>query len=222
MNRRHVVLAALLAAVTSPATASATGADILLLKDGRFVEGRKMEQKEGHVVVHFPSGMVEVRDELVDQVLFEGSDEFVPRTDEEKQRYAAGLVPWQGKWVKPAVRKKRLERLIAEKRAEIEEALAHSKWANRYQEETSNFLWHYTVPAHVGEYFKVRTEAYYDKVCKDWKVKRDKKKRQKMPMNCYTNIREFNRTSGGRGALAYFMFLRNYDLNFFYDRLDID
>ena len=110
MNRRHVVLAALVAAVS--ATATASGADILLLKDGRFVEGRKMEQKEGHVAVHFPSGVVQVRDEIVDQVVFEGGAAFVPRTEEEKEKFAKGLVPWEGRWVKPNIRDKKLARRV--------------------------------------------------------------------------------------------------------------
>jgi tetratricopeptide (TPR) repeat protein len=53
-------------------------------------------------------------------------------------------------------------------------------------------------------------------------VKRNNRK-AKLMINFFSDAKEFYRTSGaGGGALAYFMFLGDYDLCVFYDRLDFE
>jgi len=202
--------------------ASPAGADMLLLKDGRVIDGPKLARKEGAVVVSFENGDVTVKEELIHTVIIEGVADFVPKTDEEKEKFEQGLVPFRGKWMKPAQRKREIEKLLEEKRAEVEDARDHSQWGNRHQEETKNFRWDFTIPQHVWERYSDSLEAYYEIFSKDWRVKRDKRK-DKLMINFFGDRKEFNRTSGaGGGALAYFMFLGDYDLCVFYDRLDPD
>ena len=43
--------------------------DILVLKDGRIIDGFEMEQAEGHVIVQLESGNLEIKDNLVDVLL---------------------------------------------------------------------------------------------------------------------------------------------------------
>lgn len=204
-----------LAALSLPVSA-----DVLLLGDGRIIEGPKMEQKEGFVEVHFENGIVNVNDDLINSVIIEGAPDFVPETDEEKVKFEKGLVPYQGKWVKVSKRTKLIEKQIAAELAAVEEAKAHSEWGNRYKAETKNFRWEYTLPQHIAEDLQARLEAYYSAFAKDWRVKRDKRK-TKMMINFFSDAKEFNRTSGASGgALAYFMFLGDYDLCAYYDRLD--
>jgi len=209
------------------ATASAfvpcAAADVLLLKDGRIVDGMSMEQGEGHVVVHFANGDVQVQDELVLTLITDEGDTYEPETDEEKTQFEKGLVPFEGKWIKAAKRDKLIKKRIDEKRAEIEDAMAHSEWGARHIDETPNFRWEFTLPRHVWDRYSGSLEAYYKIFCKDWRIKRDKRKK-KLMINFFGDRKEFNRTSGagGTGALAYFMFLGDYDLCVYYDRLDPD
>lgn len=203
-------------------TTGIASADMLLLKDGRIVDGPKMEQKEGHVLVHFENGDVTVDQGLIQTVVIEGQDDFVPTTDEEKAKFEKGLVPFQGKWMKPAQRQRKIDKILAEQRETVVETKAHSRWGNRYQEETKNFRWAFTIPRHVWERYSASLEAYYQIFSKDWRIKRNKSN-AKLMINFFGDRKEFNRTSGaGGGALAYFMFLGDYDLCCFYDRLDAD
>lgn len=200
--------------------AGSAQADILLLRDGRIVEGKRMERRATGVVIHFENGPVEVSDDLIEDVLIEGETEFVPRTEEEREKHAQGLVPFEGKWMKPAQRERALQKLLADKRASLQDALAHADWGNRYREETKHFRWDFTVPRHVWESYAAKADAYYESFCKDWKVSRDKRK-PKLQINFFADRKEFNRTSGAKGGtLAYFMFLGDYDLCAYYDRTD--
>ena len=198
----------------------AAQADVLLLRDGRIVEGKRMERRGENVLVHFENGPVEVAGALIEDVLIEGETEFVPRTDEEREKHAQGLVPYEGKWVKQAQRERALQKRLAERRAALEDALAHAEWANRYREESKHFRWDFTVPRHVWQAYADKADAYYEAFCKDWKVSRDRRK-PKLQINFFADRKEFNRTSGAKGGtLAYFMFLGDYDLCAYYDRMD--
>ncbi|MEM7518085.1 MAG: hypothetical protein AAF368_14330, partial [Planctomycetota bacterium] len=84
------------------------------------------------------------------------------------------------------------------------------------------FRWEFTIPRHVWDRYSDSLEAYYKAFTKDWRVKRDKRKK-KLMINFFGDRKEYHRTSGAPGgALAYFMFLGDYDLCVFYDRLDGD
>lgn len=217
MRTTLLTAGALLGALTAPALA-----DVLLMKDGRIVEGPKMEQMEDHVVVHFENGDVKVMNDLVRTAIIEGGPDFVPQTDEEKEKFEKGLVPFKDKWVKPAKRDKLIEEELEKQREAIEANKEHSTWGNRYKEESKNFQWEFTIPKHVWERYEGSTEAYYTVFCKDWRIKRDKRK-AKLKINFFANRDEFYRTSGaGGGTMAYFMFLGDYDLCAYYDRTDPD
>jgi len=202
------------------ALAAPVAADVLLLEDGRIIEGPKMEQLEGYVEISFEAGKVQVKDSLVNTLIVEGQPDFVPETDEEKAQFEKGLVPYQGKWIKASKRSKLIEAQVADKLEAIEEAKAHSQWGNRYQKDTKNFAWQYTLPQHIAEGLQNRLEAYYKTFAKEWRIKRDKRK-AKLTINFFGDAKEYSRTSGAPGgALAYFMFLGDYDLCVYYDRLD--
>ena len=182
-----------LALLTSPLQA-----DILLLKDGRVIDGPTMERGEEHCTVHFKNGDVLVPNGWIEDLFLTADLEGLPKN-----------------------RRRSLEKQGQERLEQIEEALAHAEWGQAYEDETTNFRWKYTLPKRVAEMFQDRLESYYKIFAKEWRVKRDKRK-AKMMINFFANRKEFMRTSGaGGGALAYFMFLGDYDLCCFYDRLDM-
>ena len=98
-----------------PLLAGAAGADVMILKDGRILDGLKMEQVGKDVKVHFKNGDLVVPERLIQSVVIEGGPSFVPRTPEEKKKVEKGLVPFGKKWVKPAVRARLVQKRLKEK-----------------------------------------------------------------------------------------------------------
>ena len=82
--------------------------DILCLTDGRVFDGLELRAVDAGIEVTFENGTVLVPEDLVLDALISGATVFVPKTPEEKRKFAEGLVPFDGKWVSP----KRRERLV--------------------------------------------------------------------------------------------------------------
>jgi hypothetical protein len=209
-------------ALASAAPALA-GDNYLLLRDGRIVRGPEMAQKEGFVEVKFKAGVVEVPDTLVAGLLLADQElTFEPRNEEERAQFEKGFVKVDGRWERVRNLRKDAEKRAKDQIAAAEDALKHNEWMTRYQEESTHFQWHYTVPKFVAERYKRAGDAYFEIFARDWKIKRDKSK-PKLMINFFANSKEYYRTSGAPpGALAYFMFVGNYDLCVYYDRTDPD
>lgn len=185
----HTIVGALLFAPAAPA-------DILLTKDGRIVDGPRMERVEGHLVVHFENGEVRVPEAMVQDAFLAAELDDLPRS-----------------------RRRQLEEQLERRRAEIEDARAHSVWGNAYANETDHFEWKYTIPRHIALGLQQRFEAYFEYFEKEWKLKFDR--RQKLPINFYRERKQFQRVANASGGtLAYFRFVPPYDLNAYYDRTD--
>ena len=132
-------------------------ADILLLKDGRVIDGPTMERGEESCTIHFENGDILVPNDWVEDLFLAADLENLPKN-----------------------RRRSLEKQGEERLEQIEEALAHAEWGNAYEEETSNFRWKYTLPKRVAELFQDRLESYYKIFAKEWRVKRDKRKKKMM------------------------------------------
>lgn len=210
-------------AALAPSTHAREGENFLLLRDGRIVRGPEMAQKEGFVEVKFQAGVVEVPDALVAGLLLADQElQFAPKSEEERAQFEKGFVKVNGRWERVRNLRKDAEKRAQDQLAAAEDALKHNEWRSRYQEESAHFRWEYTVPKFVAERFKRAADAYFEIFARDWKVKRDKSK-PKLMINFFANRKEFHRTGGAPGgALAYFMFVGDYDLCAFYDRTDPD
>ncbi len=214
-------LALLTVSAAPPGSGSQGGGDSMLsLTDGRVFVGLDMEHAEDGVLVHFDNGDVTVPARLVRDVIIGGIEEAVAETEDEKKKQEKGYVRFEGEWMQPGRRDKIVEERLDARRAEIEEMTEHGEWANHLEDETRHFQFKYTIPRFVFEGYRDRMEAYFDIFAKDWRVKQPRDK-GKLTVNFYGSRKEFNRTSGAKGGtLAYFMFLGDYDLNVFFDRLD--
>lgn len=211
-----------LALATALLLAAPAAADMLLLKDGRIIERPKMEQVEGGVKVHFENGEVLVPADKIETALIENAPPYEPKTPDEKAKMDKGLVPFEGKWIKPKKRDKLVQKRIAERKEHLEEVKKHSLWRNRWKDKTKHFEFEYTVPPNIAEYYQDLMEAYYKAFAKDWKVGQPKDL-GKLKVCFYINRGDFQQIGGaGGGALAYFKFVKPLELNFFYDRLDPD
>ncbi len=172
-------------------------ADTLMTTDGRIIDGPPMERGEEGVTIHFEHGDVFVPEAMVHELFIDADLEALPKKERRK-----------------------LEKELADRRAEIEEAQAHSTWGSRYHAKTKNFEWEYTLPEHMAEGLKVRFEAYYAYFAKLWRLKRNRREKP-MLVNFYRDSKQYQRVAGAPpGALAYFKFVGRYDLNACYDRLD--
>ncbi len=195
-------------------------ADILALKDGRFVDGVKIERGEGGYKLLYKSGEVLVPDDLVKDCLIEGEKGFEPRNEEERAKLEKGLVPHEGKWVTKAVREAAVAKRLAEKKRKLEAAKAHREWRNRYTSESPNFRFEYTVDLEIQEKLRDLMETYLSVFTKKWGIARPK---EKLKVCLYHDFEVFQQVSGGAGSLAYYRFAPlPPELNFFYERLDFE
>ena len=192
------------------------------MKDGRIFTEFGLDQKTDHVEVTLDAGKIEVDNALVEIVLKEGQEvTFTPQTDEEREKYEKGFVPFNGRWIKKKNAERAIKKDLENRLEQAEEDLAHQEWRNKYETETKHFRWFHTTPQRVTRRFMASSDAYYDIFKKDWGIKRNKRK-PKLSINFYNDASEYQQIAGAPGALAYFMFLGDYDLNAFYDRLDPD
>ena len=195
-------------------------ADVLLLKDGRIVDGPKMEWVEQGVTIHFENGDVLVPEVLFEDAIIEGSTRpYTPKDDREKEKIEKGLVPFEGKWMKPSRREGLIKRKLRDKKEEIAEIKQRSLWRDRWKEQTKHFAIESTAAPHITEYFRDMMEAYHTEFSKVWKVKQGKLGR--LVVCFHGNRKKFIQNSGApSNALGYFRFVDPIELNFFYDRLD--
>lgn len=211
----------LLAATAATILTATSLADVLVLKDGRIVEGFDMEQNEGFVTITLKSGTIEVKNELIDILLEDGKEiAFVPQTDDEREKYEKGYVRYEGRWTKIRTATRAVEKAVQDRLDEAREDQEHDEWRSKYESETKHFRWAHTVPMRTTQRFMDACDAYFEIFKKDWKIKRDKKK-PKLLINFFSDRGDFGQIAGAPGgALAYFMFIGDYDLCAFYDRLD--
>ena len=158
-------------------------ADILQMKDGRFVDGSKagrrdeaevkMERSDAGVVLHYPHGDVLVPKEMVKDVLIEKGGSFEGFSEEEKAQLDRGLVPLDGKWVPKAERERLVAKRTEDQKKRIDEARAHREWRNRYKTESKHFRFEYTLPPEIFEPLRDLLEVYYETFTKKWKIKPD-------------------------------------------------
>jgi len=194
--------------------------DVVVLKDGRLFDDVTTDQAEDTVTIFFEHGEATVPKDDVLEVVISDMTGFVPKTDEERKQFEKGLVPFDGRWVTLAKREKQVQKMLDHKRQEIEEMKSTRLWRNRHMEETDNFAFEVTVPRHVFESYRDLCEAYFDEFVKMWKLKvpRDI---GKLRLKFFIDKEAFQQTSGGpAGALGFFRFVKPYQLNIYYDRLD--
>lgn len=199
--------------------AGGASADFLQLKDGRLIENVPMEKVEGGVKVKFKHGEVVIPDRMVNDFIQLSADgTFKPRNDIEAEKMAKGFMPLGGKWLPKAKWERKRQKRIDAVKARIQEAKDHKKWRNRYQEETRNFRFEYTIPKETAHEFMDLFEVYFKIFAKEWGIRRSKKGKLKV---CFYHDEDyFHQVASGHGALGYFRFVDPIELNVFNMRND--
>ena len=221
MRPRSLLAPAFLVLLALPLRAVPRAGDTLCLKDGRIFENVSLKRAEGGVLVQFQNGQVSVPSAVVLDCVIENDSGFVPGTEEEKQKVAEGLVPFQGKWLKPKDRDAKLERMLAEQRASVAKLKESRLWRNRVLIDYKEFSFEHTFPPPIYEHTSVLVSAYYDEFVKRWKIKRPRDL-GKIKIRFYADPEDFYQVTGvQRGVLAFFEWTEPpYRLQAYYDRLD--
>lgn len=219
MSALHFVRVVLASVVVA---AHVTAGDIMILKDGRIFESDAMVRTADGIEITFKNGVVKVPTALIQDAVLAADAALPPATAEEKEKADKGMVRYDGKWVTTKRRDELIAKKLADRKAELDSIRDHGEWRNRYIEETKAFRYEYTVPPHVFAEFKDAMEAYYALFVKSWRIT-VKASDGKLPVNIYNDAKSYHQVSGAPGgALAYFRFVKPWDLNTYYDRLDND
>ena len=193
-------------------------ADMLSLKDGRFISGRPIEKIDKGYKVQYEHGEVFVPAALVAEH-FESDEngEFVPRTDEEKAKVEKGLAPWQGGWIKKSKRDKLVKQSIAAQKTRLEQQKARRKWRHRETVKTKQFIFEHTLPDDLFAEFRALFETYYEVFRKEWKIRPDKEF-GKVTINIYHDQEYYQQVSGAPSGVVGYYVPAQRDLHFYYDR----
>lgn len=218
MKKISLFALALLVCLVIPGLAQ----DSMILNDGRFVDGVKIrETKDGYAIV-YKNGEVAIPKDLVKECFIEGAKGFVPRNEDEKAKVAKGLVPYAGKWVKKARRDSLIAKKRAKQKAKYDEIKSHSEWRNRYIDKTKQFQFEYTLDPDIFRDLEDLMENYYKIFMKDWRLSKPSKA-GRLKVCFYHDYETFLQVAGvGRGVLGYYRFVEPRELDFFYDRLDLE
>ncbi|MBK7877229.1 MAG: hypothetical protein IPJ77_16050 [Planctomycetes bacterium] len=195
-------------------------ADLLMLKDGRILDQKPMHRVDGGIEVQYEHGTILVPAEMIHDAVLEEDKQFVPKSDEEKAQTAKGMVRFEGKWITPPQRDQLVAKRVEKHKKSLEQMKARGEWRNRAIVETKWFRFEHTLPDHVFDPYREAMEAYFDAFAKTWKLKVPKQE-DRLPVCFYVDEESFHQIGGvPQGVLGYFRFVKPWDLNIFYERLD--
>jgi hypothetical protein len=200
----------------------ARAGDILVLKDGRVVEGPTMERKDNGIELGYEHGKILVPNELIQDAVLAADAARAPANDEEREMSSKGMVRFEGKWISAKQRDELLGKRLAARHKELELIAARKEWRNRGKQDTAHFHFEYTLPDYIFENYRDLMEAYFSEFAKTWKLKAPGKE-DRLNVSFHADEATFHQVSGAPfGVLGYFKFVKPWDLNVFYERLDPD
>lgn len=197
--------------------------DSLQLMDGRIITNQEMTRSSQGVTIHFKNGDVVVSNSMIRLSTVGGVVGTDAKwTDEEQAKIARGLVHFEGRWIKERVRQKTLDTRRASRAAKIKDAREHRKWVNRYKTSTAHFNFEYTIDPEIMQGLMELMEVYYKTFTKEWGIKKPRGL-GKLSVKFYHDEEYFQQVSGASpGTLGFFRFVEPLELNFFYDRSDVE
>lgn len=201
--------------------AAPAAADVLLLKDGRILDGVALSRADEVVTVHYENGDVAVPEKLIRECVLEKADEaYEPKDEKERKMLDKGYVRFDDKWMSRSRRDKLVQKRLDEHRERIEDMKATREWRNRYTEESEFFVFEANIPRHVFEYFRDLMDTYTREFFKMWKIKKPRDL-PKLKVKFFNNYEDFIQITGmSPGVLGFFVIVPPFELNMFYDRLD--
>lgn len=203
--------------------AVASAQDSLQLADGRFVSGPRMTRTPHGVVVHCGAGDILVPKDQVKFASVSAREEGMAddTSAEDKAKIAKGLVEFEGRWIRTQQRDAELAKRTQAMAKRIEETIKHNKWSDRYQKDSRYFAFEYTMDPEIMKYWSDLMDGYYSTFTSYWGI-RPPAGHKKLSVKFYHDENYYVQVTGAAGTGGYFRFVPPIDLNFYYDRLDLD
>lgn len=166
-------------------------ADVVTLKDGRWIEG-KVEDLGDSIKIHLKNGTVEIPAGLIKNVLTETEGKLTSKQKKERAKIEQA----------------------------IEDIQKHSMWRDKYTDETKHFVFHYNVTPDIAQVYIDTLENFYADFGKKLGVKLGPgAKRKKMEINICRDSENYVQIGGAPGTAGYWNFVEER-LFFYHDRND--
>jgi len=210
--------------------ASPAAADRVLTKDGRVLHPKKARAEGSGYRLVFENGEIVVAEkDVVQSVEIEGDmSEYVPSSDDERDKLAQGYVKYKGKWLSKPAYEGELRREFEEGRKRTEDLARHSDWTNAWSKETRHFVVRSNTSPELLDYYCELLEAYYALMDERIGINPSPTmRRTKLAVNIFKSRAEFRELSdfgGGSmpGGVIGFFSPMGRSLNFFHDYEDPD
>ncbi len=199
--------------------ASADAFDKVLLKDGRLIEGKILdEDRDGAVQFEIRGMEITIPHSMVDKSFVEDLEDYVPKDAKEAKYLKKGWVLFEGRWMSKSRREQELEQRAKEQEEAIAESRRLQDWQSALEVETDHFIMKTNVQADIAEEFAFCIDAYYKYFTDFWSIKRGNS--DKLKFFLYRNERDYLRLNGmPYGVKGHFSPVTE-DLHLFYDHLD--
>lgn len=219
---------AILLALLGTLLALPAAADRVLTKDGRVLHPKKARQDGSGYRFVFENGEIVVADkDIVQSVEIEGDmSEYVPSSDDEREKLAQGYVRYKGKWLSKPAYEGELRREFEDSRKRTEELARHSDWRNAWSKETRHFVVESNTSPELLDDYAELLEAYYALMDERIGINPSPTmRRTKLAVNVFKSRAEFRELSDwGEGSMPGgvigFFSPMGKSLNFFHDYED--
>ena len=208
-------------ACTAALSDLAHAGDVLCFKDGRIFDVPNAQRAPGGINAIYKNGTIFVSDDLILDAVLASDVGATPSTRGGGEAKAdQDVVQFEGKRIPVKKRDEIVKKRLEERRKDIEEMRSRSEWRNRAIEDTAHFHFEYTVPQHLFEDLRDTMEAYFTEFSKAWKIK-PPTRADRLPVCFHADEDTFHQVSGAPyGVGGYFRFVRPWELNIYYERLD--
>jgi len=198
-------------------------ADRVVTHDGRILTPKKARAEGEGYKLEFEHGTIVLKDRsLIREIEIEGDmSDYVPQSEDEKEKLAQGYVKYRGRWMSAPAYKQELKKEFEAGRKRTEEIRAHSDWSNAWTKTTRHFVVKTNTSPELLDYYAELLEAYYD--LQDERIGIDPPvalARKKMTVNIYKSNEDFHKYAAAPNlspsVLGYFW---AYDktLNFYHE-----
>lgn len=204
-----------LALLAAPSTAF----DLVLLKDGRLVEGKLItDGSDGTVVLRLPGADIPISMDLIDKTYIEDLEDYVPKSKKEEEQIKKGRVLFEGSWMSRTRRESKLRERQEAQAAALEQSKLSHDWRNHKTVEKRHLVIRSNCTDEVIEEFGELLEAYYKSFTDYWNIKlAPSEGKEKMNFYLYRTKDDFHRVTQTPPYIGGFFSRADRELQLYYD-----
>jgi hypothetical protein len=196
--------------------------DRLLLKDGRAIECKIVDEDDPtYLTIEIRGTEIPVRHDLIESTYVENLENYVPKNKKEEDYLKKGWVLFEGRWMSKSRRDGELKKRANADKAAIAEAKKAQDWRNARVSETRHFVFRTNCTQEVGDEAINRLEAYYKYFTDSWGITLSPGAvRGKMQFFLYRNNPDFLRVTGMPYGVGGFFSSATGELHLYNNYLD--